>query len=327
MVVSGFVITHLLLTRQERYVPYITKRFFRLFPALVVCATAGAAAVAISRTPWPGDPTYQYGLQLLALQEAQSSHLGAHVLLHLTMLHGVIPNSVLNVSQWALLPPAWSASLEWQFYLVAPAAVLLFRRKAGAILLTLLAGAGLWSYASGRLGTFDSPSILPAAAEFFLVGIASRSLWGEIKPRAPAIVAVTILAIAYVTEEMAIGLWLAFLTYLLEASTPTKEVDRRFVTIGDTLFASRFAQWAGKRTYSVYLVHFPVLQLLLSGVARAGVKSPSEAAALLLALGLPATAVAAEMVHRYVELPGIALGKELALRVTYRASAVVRAAV
>src|SRR5438270_6252769 len=36
IIVSGFVITHLLLAQQEGYPSYIARRFFRLFPAFVV---------------------------------------------------------------------------------------------------------------------------------------------------------------------------------------------------------------------------------------------------------------------------------------------------
>jgi peptidoglycan/LPS O-acetylase OafA/YrhL len=316
IIVSGFVITHLLLTRREAYLPYIAKRFFRLFPAFVACAAAGAAAIAVSRTPWPSDPTYQYGLQLAALKDAEARHLTAHVLLHLTMLHGMFPNNVLNVSQWALLPTAWSASLEWQFYLVAPVVVLLFRRKGGAILVALLTIGGLWSYGHGYLGTFESPSILPGAAEFFLLGIASRFCWGEIKVPAPASVAIAILTIGYLTQQMAIGLWLAFLTYMFRAATEATGADRWLLRAGDALFASRTAEWAGKRTYSVYLVHYPIFQLLLTAMAFAGLRSPAQVAGLLLILGFPLTALVAEVVHRCVELPGIELGREIARRLS-----------
>ena len=37
MMISGFVITHLVLKSDENYLPYIIRRFFRLWPAHAVC--------------------------------------------------------------------------------------------------------------------------------------------------------------------------------------------------------------------------------------------------------------------------------------------------
>lgn len=314
IIVSGFVITHLLLTRQEPYLSYITKRFFRLFPAFVLCAAVGGVAIAVSRTPWPADPTYQYGRQLIALQDAQAHHLAAHVLLHISMLHGVVPNNLLNVSQWALLPTAWSISLEWQFYLLAPAVLLLFRRKAGALIVSLFTVAGLWFYNRGYFGAFESPSFLPGAGEFFLLGIGCRIYWDEFKPPAPAAVAIAALAIGAITDQMAIAIWLAFITYAASQNRELKGVNQRFVSIADLLFVSSLAQSAGKRTYCVYLVHYPIYQLLLTSLALAELSSPTLVAGALIALGFPLTLIAAEALHRYVELPGINLGKEFARR-------------
>lgn len=312
IILSGFVITHLLLSRDENYRQYIAKRFFRLFPAYILCASLGSAAIAISQTPWPHDPAYQYGQQLIALQASQAQHFVAHVLLHLTMFHGVVPNNVLNVSQWALLPTAWSISLEWQFYLVAPALLLLFRRRGGGVLVAVLTVVGLWLYARGFLGVFESPSVLPGAAELFLLGIASRLCWGEVKPAAPAVIATGALVVGYFAEQMAIALWIAFASYLFCDRRKLRHIDRRFIGLADALFAGRFPKWAGKRTYSVYLVHYPIFQLLLTALTLYGAKSPTQVGALLLIFGLPLTIITAEAVHRYVEIPGIRIGKDVA---------------
>ena len=314
IILSGFVIAHLLLTRNEPYLPYIARRFFRLYPAFLVCAAVGAGTIAVSRTPWPGDPTYQYGGQLAALQQTQAQQFLAHVMFHLTMLHGMVSNSILNVSQWALLPPAWSVSLEWQFYLVAPAVMLACRRKGGAVAVGLLTIAGLFLYTRGYLGVFESPSFLPGAGEFFLLGIGSRFCCREFKPAAPTLIGAAALLIGYLAGQMAIAIWLAFLTYLCSRNVETKRVDRPLVKTADALFASRVTQWAGKRTYCVYLVHFPVFQLLLTLFTRVGLTSPDEVAGLLLLAGFPLTALAAEVVHRFVELPGMHFGKDVAGR-------------
>jgi peptidoglycan/LPS O-acetylase OafA/YrhL len=318
IIISGFVITHLILTRQEAYLPYITRRFFRLFPTFAVCAVAGAFAIAVSLTPWTGDPAYEYGQQLVAFKAAQTEHLTPHFLLHLTMLHGVVPNNLLNVSQWAFLPPAWSLSLEWQFYLVAPAVLLLMRKPVGATIVSLFTAAGLFHYSSGRLGSFALPSILPGAAYLFLIGIASRMCCDRVHPSAPMAVSVAAIGVGFVMDHLAVGLWIAFFTFMFCDRRQLKGVDRHFVKLGDAIFSSKVANWAGKRTYCVYLVHFPVYQIVLTWLALAGLKSPASVSLSLLAGGFPLTMIAAELVHRYVELPGISVGRAIARTLTNR---------
>lgn len=318
IIISGFVITHLLIVRREPYRPYVIRRFFRLFPVLLVCMVAGAIAIAISRTPWPNDPTYEYGHQLIDFKAAQASHLTAHVLLHLTMLHGVIPDNVLNVAQWALLPPAWSVSLEWQFYLVAPFVLILLRKPLGAAVVAFVTVVGLLLYQRGHLGQFALPSFLPGSGYLFLIGVASRLGCDQIKPAYPVAVSIFAVGFGYLMDLTAIGCWVAFFTYMFCDRSELQGIDQRLVRIVDAMFSSSRAQWAGKRTYCVYLVHFPIFQLLLTGLAIEGVRSPVIVACLLLVGVIPLTALFAEVVHRWVELPGMKLGKEVAKRWAYR---------
>src|SRR3977135_3962195 len=42
VILSGFVITHLIVIRQERYGAYLLRRFFRIFPIYAVCTSASA---------------------------------------------------------------------------------------------------------------------------------------------------------------------------------------------------------------------------------------------------------------------------------------------
>lgn len=119
IIVSGFVITHLILSKRESYFPFIIRRFFRIFPVFLFCTTLSVILirfyVMIFMPPWG----VHLGMKLTMLAE-QQHHFPLHALLHLTMLHGVPPQEIVPFSSSTLLAPAWSLSLEWQFYLVAP---------------------------------------------------------------------------------------------------------------------------------------------------------------------------------------------------------------
>jgi peptidoglycan/LPS O-acetylase OafA/YrhL len=124
IIISGFVITHLLLEKKERYLPYIARRFLRIYPLYICCLALGVFAtylhlVAFADHPW-GSYVPQADIVNQEIAGFQGWALGWHVLAHLTMLHGLISNNVLPVSQYMFLGPAWSLSLEWQFYMLAP---------------------------------------------------------------------------------------------------------------------------------------------------------------------------------------------------------------
>src|ERR1700743_625586 len=61
IIISGFVITHLILEKKEKYIPYITRRFLRIYPVYFLCLFIGIYATwvhidAFASHPW-GDLT------------------------------------------------------------------------------------------------------------------------------------------------------------------------------------------------------------------------------------------------------------------------------
>ena len=127
MIVSGFVITHLIVERSEPYGVYLLRRFMRLFPVFAITCAVGYFAstfyaATLSRVSWAGDPNFLL-LGLKAVASSEHQFFWSHLFAHLTMLHGMISSDLLPFSLFAFNVPAWSVSLEWQFYLIAPALV------------------------------------------------------------------------------------------------------------------------------------------------------------------------------------------------------------
>lgn len=95
IILSGFVITSMLLHARETYGVFIIRRFLRLWPTFAVCILAALAMQALGLMPVRGEP------------------LVAHILVHATMLHSAIPEWLLPGSPGAILCGA-SINSVWQ---------------------------------------------------------------------------------------------------------------------------------------------------------------------------------------------------------------------
>lgn len=320
IVISGFVITHLILSRAEPYPAYIGRRFLRLYPVYLVCLLVGMATTAlytdaVIAQPWGAlsPPIGEFSRQFAS----QASHPIAHVLAHLTMFQGLIPDQVLDNANVAFLGPAWSLSLEWQFYLVAPFVVAAAIRPRRALALTLLFLPAYALYWTGRLGTYGAPwghpSVLFGAAPLFAIGIATRIVLPGLPairhyPVVPVVWALGCIVLVY-RDALFLGIWLAMVAYML-MQAPADRVSQVVDRVLHALLDSRIAIWLGQRSYTTYLIHFPLIQAIVWACARARLGYwPSVG---VLAVGTVAlTLIASAVIHRWIERPGIALGKTL----------------
>jgi peptidoglycan/LPS O-acetylase OafA/YrhL len=139
MILSGFAISFLIHHRPQSYAGFLTGRVFRLYPVYLVCLMLGIvsspliffiSATATWKTVYFSffEDHFPKGQLFLA-----------HLIGHLTLLNGVLPVNALRNSDATLLPPAWSISLEWQYYLLAPLIALFVRSGTGLFILILVA--------------------------------------------------------------------------------------------------------------------------------------------------------------------------------------------
>jgi peptidoglycan/LPS O-acetylase OafA/YrhL len=294
IILSGFVITHLLMQARETYPVFITRRFLRLWPVLTVCIAVSLVMQAIGLMPIQGEPLF------------------AHILAHATMMHSAIPTPWLPGSAGAILNPAWSISLEWQFYLVAPLFIRSSWTATARIVLVSVAALMAFRLLAPRLAGYFESGFLPLHASFFWVGIMCnlgyRGLTTAYRQQA-VLVLITALFAALIFLPIAFGigivLWLTVLLALLSAD------QNRFCAAARGFFNAWPVVWLGEASYPIYLCHeiaiWPSMRLLdqlLSGwpltVAVLAVSAP-------IVLGFSA------LLHRFVELPGIAFGKQITL--------------
>jgi len=316
IIISGFVVTHLLIEKREPLIPYMVRRFLRIYPAYLVCLCLGIAACNLhfstfADRPW-GDWVPQPEFMQAQIESLKTHGFTEHLLAHLTLLHGAISDRVLPQSEYMFLGPAWSLSLEWQFYIVAPFIVFAVRRRRGRILTVIAAVVALAAYRQGWFGRFYDPSFLPGAGLYFAVGIGTRLVFTRL-PKFTGYPAATMLlggAFALLAHDLVPFLfWAAFIAWLrLERTDGTSSLLDRFC---NTAFNSRGAYYLGIRSYSTYLIHEPLIHIVVYlCVKRLALGMTATVVTALVAV--PAlTLMAASLLYRHVEAPAIEWGKKV----------------
>jgi peptidoglycan/LPS O-acetylase OafA/YrhL len=166
LILSGFVIAKLIVEKRESYGAYIARRFFRLYPVFIVCLVP---AIFL----FPAHEPFWWFISALGT--------------HLSLTHGIVPESLVGLGpvggdcfSAALLPPAWSISLEWQFYLVAPLLVsALWKARARTWLLVAflfyLPICTKWHWLLQRQWPLES--FLGLKLIYFFIGICAYRIW------------------------------------------------------------------------------------------------------------------------------------------------------
>lgn len=255
---SGFIIAHVYLfdlvpLRARSLRIFLWHRFIRLFPAHAAVLLALVGLIVALRS---------MGVDLAEPRSWSYRDLPWHFM----MMHAW---GTTNVAGWNA--PSWSISAEWFAYLLFPAiaAFTLALSRFVALpfaLLCVLAAAIVFQSLGWGLGSawIGAPALLRVSSEFacgVLLYRAIRIDLGDLPP--------------WVLDALAFGSLVAF------AVTASRGGDD-FVLIGllagviagvsgqgafvRAAFGNRPVVWLGEISYSIYLVHFPVLLVLRHGV-------------------------------------------------------------
>jgi peptidoglycan/LPS O-acetylase OafA/YrhL len=304
IIVSGFVITHLLVTKREPYVPYITRRFFRIVPIYVFCTALATVTLGwyaeVYSLPWV-DYLQMRAERLTLTYE----HWWAHVGLHATLLHGLVPDTVLKYSSSTFLGPAWSLSLEWQFYLFAPLIILPMLRGWRALLLVtvVLAAVGAVSRHYLLHTHYLNLTMLLLAIHLFLVGILCRIALERFK----GLALLSLTALVAATQSPVLAIWLVFFVFVLaESGWAPVRLDWPMWLLG----TNRLLRTLGAASYSTYLVHVP---LLVVAVHFAGyvVELNQANVERVVWLTLPVIAGMSLLLYRWIEVPFNRMGARI----------------
>ncbi|MDE1895628.1 MAG: acyltransferase [Rhodospirillales bacterium] len=282
---SGLVIAGSLEHYSWRFQPFMAARARRLLPVYFLVLGASILAEAqgnpLPALPWAGQAAR-------AIVSPSLPHpLWAHLLAHLTLLHGLVPDSWLPFGWVTLLGPAWSLSTEWQFYLLIG---LFAPRDFSRFALALLA-LGVF-YHLLPLGREFSRAFLPDAAPWFALGLASR-LWLTANRAAPFMVClVGICLLSTITKAGEIFTALAWLGIMLAQRQDWGQI-----------LAARPLRYLGAISYPLYLVNEPAERMSALWLGPPLARHPLQFNLGFLSISLLFSFAAAALLHHGIEKP------------------------
>lgn len=318
IILSGFAISFLIHHRHQSYVSFMRGRVFRIYPVYLFCLALGIGTSflvpsILAAASWKQTIYFEW-LQMFS--DWEKSAFAKHVFWHLTLLNGVLTKSYLPGANGTLLAPAWSITLEWQYYLVAPFIARGVRSSIGLLAIGAVAWLGV---------TYSQPwqntqlSFMPSNLPLFLIGIASYHLYArlsegpEFKPLTSIWAVVLILIGALASwHPVALTAWaIGFGCIIVKGNDPLARLLGR---VRGTLLHPAL-QWLGKISFPVYLIHWPLIILILTALLKVKPDIGAKPAFLiLLGAGIPLVLVSAYVIHRVIEKPFMAFGKKFESR-------------
>lgn len=315
IIVSGFVITHLLLTKHESYGKYITRRFFRLFPIYLFCLFMAILLKDFYVNAYVHLNFASRNEMRIERLASESKYFVEHLIAHMTLLHSAIPDQVLPHSSSAFLAVAWSLSLEWQFYLVAPLLIaMILRFKDGAY--WMVAGVLVLKVAllSQHMLSWQYRGFLPLAMDYFLIGILSRLAFDKLVKHQSYFELLAMGGILIlVADRLAVGIWSVFLIITVWESGYIEIRSKILQGVFNFVASNPVIASMGKWSYSTYLIHIPIFSVVVGGyVAWKGKDNVSQMdTILLLALCMPIVLLGSYLCYRLIEKPFVKVGSRL----------------
>jgi peptidoglycan/LPS O-acetylase OafA/YrhL len=306
-VLSGFLITRLLIVEWRRRGRISLKRFYqrralRLLPALFVVLPAAVIA------GWLALPTGEHRRlvtgALSALLYVANIRRAAH------------PQSL------GIFGPTWSLSMEEQFYVLWPCVlVLLLRMRVQPQTIVSVAGAGFAAAAAWHYVAASALHTTPAAVLYrpdlrvdgLLLGVTIGAVhgfgWLDRAPRSPALWR----TLAWIAA-VAVAVFMRWPQIVPTSAQATLGVTGVAIAAGFLVveriwspgsLLSRGLEWGplvrlGQVSYVVYLVHVPALKVTRAVLDRAGIATTTLIALLL-------TLAVSTAIHLLVEVPALRL--------------------
>ncbi|WP_275783780.1 acyltransferase family protein [Pararhizobium gei] len=317
ILLSGFAIAALIDKKPETYRLYITRRAFRIFPVYLFYLALSVLLANFALETWAHAPDGVMQAARVTIAADTIAHWPWHLVAHIPALHGLVPPGLLPSTDYAFLGQAWSISLEWQYYLIAPFLIgILTTRMTALHLVLLLAGAAVVALILPKM----PESFIGRWMPDFTLGIATFYFMKYREFQSHPLRAIPIVKIwALIIAGLLLQRSASMLPYLIWATVIMLVINAREQNNGIATVFSRVAnagplQWIGGMAYSIYLSHMIVLILALRAVQATGINDPWPQAALLVGATLAGTLAISRLSYLFIELPFHQYGRSIGRR-------------
>jgi peptidoglycan/LPS O-acetylase OafA/YrhL len=294
IVVSGFSLALAPMrtgnTLSRGFKTYIRRRAFRIIPPYWVALVISCAVIALFTGSHTG-------------QTVDAKALLVHTLLIQDVIDSAKPNGAF-----------WSIAIEWQVYFLFPVLLLIWRKAGGAAMVGATTLVVVLTYLLGsEVGAASKLlNLTPQFLALFAFGVAAahvtvargriaRLPWTKI---GVALVALSVFVLLWWGPELveARYFWVDMLAGTAAASLFAGWSQR---PQGRTarFFGSSIPRWLGQSSYSLYLVHLPILGIVYWGLVVHLTESNDLRFVLLLALGVPAAVAGSRLFWWWFERP------------------------
>ncbi len=307
------------MSKPSTWLRFYVRRYFRIAPAyylslavavLLSGAFLGGYTMLRHQNPaWGGEQIYD---------PAFVHYTATNLALHVTFLFGLLPDYAFST-----FLPDWSLGLEMQFYLAFPF-ILLAMRRLGPLKVAIALCAICLPFAKyadtlhgmrGGHGLFVEPSLLLLKIQFFLIGMLIARMQGKVLSLLDRAATWSVCLALSLSQVWIYGheTWVMFALVLIWLHITTSEGARARKWI-DTVSETRVVSYMSRASYSVYLFHGFFIALAgsyifpLPGVAS--MNGPARAG-LMFVIVIAGAYGLAWGIERYIENPGIALGRML----------------
>lgn len=265
-VISGYLITSLILEnlRDGRfsYTDFLARRTRRLAPALILVTTLTTTAAYVLFTP---SQVERFGESLVGVSTYASNFVF------------LMDDSYFEVpTAFTPLLHTWSLSVEWQFYLIFPALLAVVARRRLSFVVAVLAALGissfvLWSIPNlvVRFASYSDLAfyLFPTRAWELMIGaliavflgrknLVSLDSESTFSRTFMSFVGFLFIGAGIAISDFSSGVVLPTLAVILGFSALI--LFARLNAFGRALSSAPMV-WLGKRSYSIYLWHFPLL--------------------------------------------------------------------